>query len=87
MADLAVKLTFHAESFGDNHTFNQTIFNTVLAFAKNGTMNIKTGMAARAMRQAVEKKRDPKIDDGIGRVITSQGETALYLSQSLVFTL
>lgn len=66
---------------GDNYSFNETIFDTVLAYY-NGMENTSIPVAAKAKynRVQTESKRDPKFTYTPQQFILSYGETALYLS-------
>ncbi|KAF2088261.1 Cloroperoxidase [Saccharata proteae CBS 121410] len=67
--------------FGDNHSFNATIFSTVLAyFSSTNTTSIPLAAHARYNRVLTEKARDPAFTYTAQQFITSYGETALYLS-------
>jgi hypothetical protein len=68
-------------STGNNYSFNQTIWNTVLAYY-NGMEDATIPVAARAKynRVTTEYARDPTFSYGPLQFILSYGETALYLS-------
>ena len=68
-------------STGDNHSFNQTIWDTVTAYfdgQKDAT--IPTAAKAKFNRVTTESARDPKFSYGPVQFIFSYGETAIYLS-------
>lgn len=66
---------------GDNHSFNQTIWDTVLAYY-NGMSDATIPVAAKARynRITTEDARDPNFSYSPVQFILSYGETALYLS-------
>jgi len=66
---------------GDNHSFNQSVFDTVLAYY-NGMANTSIPVAAMAKynRVQTEQSRDPKFTYTPQQFVLSYGETALYLS-------
>ncbi|KAH0388881.1 Cloroperoxidase [Aureobasidium sp. EXF-12298] len=68
-------------STGNNYSFNQTIFDTVLAYY-SGMDNTSIPVAAKAKfnRVNTEASRDPNFSYGPVQFILSYGETALYLS-------
>lgn len=68
-------------STGDDHTFNSTIWDTVLAYYNaSSTATIPTAGEARYMRINTEKARDPEFSFGPTQLIFQAAETALYLS-------
>ncbi|KAL1303249.1 hypothetical protein AAFC00_006663 [Neodothiora populina] len=68
-------------STGDNHSFNQTIWNSVTAFfANQDNATIETAAKAKFNRVTTEAARDPEFSYGPAQFILSYGETALYLS-------
>ncbi|KAH0368592.1 Cloroperoxidase, partial [Aureobasidium melanogenum] len=68
-------------STGNNYSFNQTIFDTVLAYysGMNDT-SIPVASKARFNRVKTEASRDPDFSYSPVQFILSYGETALYLS-------
>ncbi|CZR52968.1 related to chloroperoxidase [Phialocephala subalpina] len=68
-------------STGNNYSFNQTIWDTVLAYY-DGTTETSIPVAAKAKynRVQTESKRDPTFTYGPVQFIFSYGETAIYLS-------
>lgn len=68
-------------STGDNYSFNQTIWDTVLAYY-DGMESTSIPVAAKAkyMRVQTEKARDPTFTYGPVQFIFSYGETAIYIS-------
>ncbi|GAB7347229.1 hypothetical protein MBLNU459_g3331t1 [Dothideomycetes sp. NU459] len=68
-------------STGNDHAFNQTIFNTVLNyFAGDANATIPTASKAKFNRVTTEAARDPSFSYGPVQFVLSYGETALYLS-------
>ncbi|THW04997.1 Cloroperoxidase [Aureobasidium pullulans] len=66
---------------GDNHSFNQTIWDTVLAYYSGMTdATIPVASKARFNRIQTEAARDPNFSYSPVQFILSYGETALYLS-------
>lgn len=66
---------------GDDHTFNQTIFDTVLAYFGNDTYaTILTAAEARYHRMVTQKIGNSKFVYSQKTALLSYGETALYLS-------
>lgn len=66
---------------GDDHTFNQTIFDTVLAYFGNDThATISTAAKARDHRIVTQKIRNSEFVYSQKTGLLSYGETALYLS-------
>lgn len=67
--------------FGDNHTFNQTIFNEILAYYKSTDVTtIPLASAARYNRVETARPLNPTFTYGIRQLVLSYGETALYMS-------
>lgn len=68
-------------STGNNYSFNQTIWDTVLAYY-NGMANATIPVASKARynRVTTEASRDPDFSYSPVQFILSYGETALYLS-------
>ena len=67
--------------FGDNHSFNQTMFDMVLDYVPEGeNFTIAEAAKARYNRVVVEKARDPAFTYFPQTMILSYGESALYLS-------
>ncbi|EPE27336.1 Cloroperoxidase [Glarea lozoyensis ATCC 20868] len=66
---------------GDNHSFNQTIWDTVLDYY-TGMSDTSIPVAAKAKynRVTTEAERDPAFFYGPVQFVLSYGETALYLS-------
>lgn len=68
-------------STGDNHSFNQTIWDTMLTYFNSSThITIPIAAAARFNRVQVEKERDPGFTFGPTQWFFQAAETALYLS-------
>lgn len=68
-------------STGDGHSFNQTIWDTVLAYYNESNMaTIPAAAKARYNRVLVEKARDPDFSFGPTQMLFQIAETALYLS-------
>ncbi|CAK4032758.1 related to chloroperoxidase [Lecanosticta acicola] len=67
--------------FGNDYSFNQTIFNQVLSFY-DGMANTSIPVASKAKYARVQdsQQRDPTFTYGPREFILSYGETALYLS-------
>jgi hypothetical protein len=65
--------------FGDNHSFNPSIFATTAAHFKKSTIDIKTAAKARTDRIAAAKQANPQITFTSNEDRFSQFETALYL--------
>ena len=67
--------------FGDNHSFNDTIWQTVFAYFKDAeTVDFATAAEARYNRILVASERNPDFTYSAKDIILSYGETALYLS-------
>lgn len=67
--------------FGDNHTFNETIFQTVKDSV--GPLNVHTMESAgdvRRIRLQDSVTRNPEVTYQVQHAILSHGEAALYLS-------
>ena len=68
-------------STGNNHDFNQTIWNTVLNYYSGMTAaTIPVAAKAKFNRVTTEASRDPSFTYGPAQFIFSYGETAIYLS-------
>ena len=68
-------------STGDDHTFNQTLWDSVLAYYSGmNTTTIAAAAAARHNRLLVEQRRDPHFSFGPTQLLFQTAETALYLS-------
>ncbi|KAG9235469.1 Chloroperoxidase [Amylocarpus encephaloides] len=68
-------------STGDNHSFNKTIWDTVLNYYTNmSTATIPVAAKAKYNRVTTENKRNPTFSYGPTQFVLSYGETALYLS-------
>lgn len=67
--------------FGNDHSFNQSIFDEVLAFFE-GTDTATIPLASRARYQRIKtaEAEDPTCIYGVRQLVLSYGETALYLS-------
>ncbi|KAL8676890.1 MAG: hypothetical protein Q9224_007243, partial [Gallowayella concinna] len=63
--------------FGDNHSFNKSIWDTVAAHFKNDTISIPTAARARKERFAAAAAINPNFT---ASETGSMGETALYLT-------
>ncbi|GAB7340129.1 hypothetical protein MBLNU457_6613t1 [Dothideomycetes sp. NU457] len=67
--------------FGNDHSFNQTIWDTVKAYyGSDGVASLTEAAKAKFMRVTTEDARDPEFSYGPVQFILSYGETALYLS-------
>ncbi|KAG6357818.1 hypothetical protein INS49_013697 [Diaporthe citri] len=66
--------------FGDNHSFNATIWGTVASFFTEDTIDVKTAARARAARLAAASKENPEFNLTSSGVNFSLIESALYLS-------
>lgn len=66
--------------FGDNHSFNETIWDTVAAYFTEDTIDVTTAAKARAARLEAAKSVNPEYDIGVEGTVFSLVETALYLS-------
>ncbi|KAL8961904.1 MAG: hypothetical protein Q9193_001609 [Seirophora villosa] len=62
--------------FGDNHSFNKTIWDTVAAHFQNNTISISDAARARKDRFVAAKAVNPEFKPSI---LSSLGETALFL--------
>lgn len=66
--------------FGDNHSFNATIWGTVASFFTEDTIDVKTAARARSARLAAAAKENPEFNLTSDGVNFSLIESALYLS-------
>lgn len=66
--------------FGDNHSFNATIWGTVASYFTEDTIDVKTAARARAARLAAAAKENPEFNLTSSGVNFSLIESALYLS-------
>lgn len=66
--------------FGDNHSFNATIWGTVASFFTEDTIDVKTAARARAARLAAAAQENPEFNLTSSGVNFSLIESALYLS-------
>lgn len=66
--------------FGDNHSFNSTIWKTVASFFTEDTIDVTTAARARAARLAAAAKENPEFNMTSSGVNFSLIESALYLS-------
>lgn len=66
--------------FGDNHSFNSTIWGTVAAYFTEDTIDVKTAARARAARLAAAANENPEFNLTANGVNFSLIESALYLS-------
>ncbi|KAH9211757.1 Chloroperoxidase [Leptodontidium sp. 2 PMI_412] len=66
--------------FGDNHSFNSTIWNSVAAFFTNKTISLATAKSARSSRLAAAAAVNPAFNMSASDVQFSSIETALYLT-------
>ncbi|KAJ0115853.1 hypothetical protein J7T55_004022 [Diaporthe amygdali] len=66
--------------FGDNHSFNSTIWETVASYFTEDTIDVKTAARARAARLAADAKENPEFNMTSSAVNFSLIESALYLS-------
>lgn len=67
--------------FGDNHSFNETIYNSFYAYLANSTtIDVTTAAAARKARLAAAEAANPEFELGAELTVFSLIETALYLS-------
>lgn len=68
-------------SSGDDHHFNSTIWDTVLAYYNSSAdATIPTAAEARYMRIQTEEAEDPDFSFGVTQLVFQAAETALYLS-------
>ena len=65
--------------FGDNHSFNPVIFNTVAAHFTQDTISIQTAAKARTARIAAARAANPTFNFTATQDQFSQFESALYL--------
>lgn len=66
--------------FGDNHSFNSSIYNTVAKFFTKSTISIETAARARKARLAAAAAANPQFQYGEQEETVSLFETALYLA-------
>lgn len=66
--------------FGDNHSFNPRIFNSVAKFFGKDVISITAAAKARKARIAAARAANPAFVFGAGEDQFSQFETALYLA-------
>lgn len=67
--------------FGDDHSFNQDVFNQVLAYYEGmEETSIPVASKARYNRIQTARSEDPEFVYGVRQLVLSTGETALYLS-------
>jgi hypothetical protein len=66
--------------FGDDHTFNATIWDSVAAWFTNSTISISTAIAARAARLVAAAAVNPEFNMSASAVEFSGIETALYMT-------
>ncbi|KAK7727913.1 hypothetical protein SLS63_006994 [Diaporthe eres] len=66
--------------FGDNHSFNATIWGTVASFFTEDTIDVQTAARARAARLAAAAQENPEFNLTSSGVNFSLIESALYLS-------
>ncbi|KAK0117497.1 hypothetical protein ONS95_011837 [Cadophora gregata] len=66
--------------FGDNHSFNSTIWNSVAASFTNTTISLSTAKSARAARLAAAAAVNPEFNMTAGDAKFSGIETALYMT-------
>lgn len=67
--------------FGDDHSFNQQVFNQVLAYYEGmEETSIPVASKARYNRIQTARSEDPEFVYGVRQLVLSTGETALYLS-------
>lgn len=62
--------------FGDNHSFNEKIWNITSAHFRDDTISLATAGRARKDRYAAAEALNPEFTPSI---VSSLGETALYL--------
>ena len=68
-------------STGDNHSFNQSIWNSVLAYySGQSAATIPVAAKAKFNRVVTEEARDKSFSYGPAQFLFSYGETAIYLS-------
>ncbi|CZT43884.1 related to chloroperoxidase [Rhynchosporium secalis] len=65
--------------FGDNHSFNATIWESVAAAFTHDTINLKTAISARAKRLAAAAAVNPEFHLTARQTLGSSLETALYM--------
>ncbi|KAH7323476.1 Chloroperoxidase [Rhexocercosporidium sp. MPI-PUGE-AT-0058] len=66
--------------FGDNHSFNSTIWNSVAASFTNKTISLATAISARSTRLATAAAVNPNFNMTAGDAQFSGIETALYMT-------
>lgn len=66
--------------FGDDHTFNSTIWDSVAASFTNCTIPLSTAISARATRLTVAAAANPAFNMTASNVQFSSIETALYMT-------
>lgn len=67
--------------FGDNQSFNQTIWQSVLDYFEDAqTANLTAASKARFNRVRTERRRNPDFTYTVRNLITGYSETAQYLS-------
>jgi hypothetical protein len=66
--------------FGDNHSFNETIYKTLKSSPIAGFTNVETAGEVRRARLADSVARNPKLFYTLQQAILAFGESALYLS-------
>ncbi|CAI4214395.1 unnamed protein product [Parascedosporium putredinis] len=66
--------------FGDNHSFNSRIYDTVAKFFTKSTISIETAARARKARLAAAAAANPQFQYGEQEETVSLFETALYLA-------
>jgi hypothetical protein len=66
--------------FGDNHSFNETIWNSVAAYFTSRTISIANAAAARAARLSAAQDANPEFNMTTTDVQFSLIESALYLA-------
>ncbi|KAL8811661.1 MAG: hypothetical protein Q9200_001631 [Gallowayella weberi] len=66
-------------ALGDNHSFNETIWNTVAAHFQNNTISIPTAAKARKDRFAAAQAANKEFDTSDATANGGRGTTALYL--------
>lgn len=66
--------------FGDNHSFNSTIWNSVAAWFTNNTIPLATAISARSSRLAAAAAANPEFNMSSNDMEFSGIETALYMT-------
>lgn len=69
---------FHVN--GNDYGFNQTVFDSVVAYFHGTDATVATAAKAKFNRVVVERARDARFQYGPREFVLSYGETALYLS-------